>query len=250
MPPIDKNLIPATYYPQWISTTWSFEKYGFCSSTPSFREVYLRGKGDLVPQFTPGQYLFIEYNGIYYPFNGQNRWWAWKNQITTSTKSARIEANGLIKEIFDCNSGGTDSGNTSGGLPKLPSSIPSPTSNLIYSYFVLENLSRSKKIFAYYSGSQNFNYTFSTDTTSADPGSGFFRLNQGPEGTGGNEDTATEMYIDIKDNQEKEDIITYLTSLSSSLASTGTPATPYGELQLFISGSSRTLLDPQPEETP
>ena len=233
----EKDGIPATYYSEWISTTYSFSNYGFCSSTPTFRRVYLRGKGDIIPLFTPGQYLFVEYNGIYYPFNGQGRWWAWKNEITTSTKSAQILSNGKIEQIFDCTTGNVNTGNTSGGLPELPSSIPSPTSNLIYNYFVLENLSRSKKIFAYYSGSQNFNYTFSTTTTSEDPGSGFFRLNQGPEGTGGDETSATEMYIDIKDNQEKEDIITYLTSLSSSLAETGTPATPYGEVQLFISGS-------------
>jgi hypothetical protein len=226
-----------TYYPQWISTNSSGESYGFCGTTPSFKKVYLRGIGNVIPEFTPGQYLYVEYYGQYFPFDGGDKWWAWKNQITTSTKSARIAPNGKIESIFNCDGGGVDNGNPSGELPELPSSIPSPTSNLIYNYFVLENLSRSKKIFAYYSGSQNYNYTFSTDTTSADPGSGFFRLNQGPEGTGGNENDATEMYIDIKDNQEKEDIITYLTSLSSSLAETGTPATPYGEIQLFISGS-------------
>ena len=177
-------------------------------------------------------------------FNGGNKWWALAHNggspLIGASRALRIDSYGQIREVFICSD---DQDANVGDIiisdptPPSKSSIPSPTSNLIYNYFVLENLSRSKKIFAYYSGSQNFNYTFSTDTTSADPGSGFFKLNQGPEGTGGNEDAATELYIDIKDNQGEEDIITYLTSLSSSLAKTGTPADPYGEVQLFISGS-------------
>lgn len=179
-------------------------------------------------------------------FNGGNKWWALAHTpsafLIGASRALQISTTGVIIGVYNC---ATDSDNDGDDIiipdpiPPVPPSIPSPTSNLIYSYFVLENLSRSKKIFAYYSGSQNFNYTFSTTTSSADPGAGFFRLNSGSEGSDGttNENQSTEMYIDIKDNQGEEDIITYLTSLSSSLAKTGTPATPYGEVQLFISGS-------------
>ena len=180
------------------------------------------------------------------PFNGGNKWWALAHTagaiLTGASRALQIDTSGRIIGVYNCD---TDSDDDGGDIiipdptPPVPPSIPSPTSDLIYSYFVLENLSRSKKIFAYYSGSQNFNYTFSTTTSSADPGAGFFRLNSGSEGSDGttNENQSTEMYIDIKDNQGEEDIITYLTSLSSSLSATGTPATPYGEVQLFISGS-------------
>lgn len=179
-------------------------------------------------------------------FNGGNKWWALSHTggatLLGASRALRINSYGQIVGVFICNDDQDDDGDDiiiPDPIPPSKPTIPSPTSALIYNYFVLENLSRSKKIFAYYSGSQNFNYTFNTTTSSADPGAGFFRLNSGSEGSDGttNENQSTEMYIDIKNNQGEEDIITYLTSLSSSLAETNTPSTPYGEVQLFISGS-------------
>jgi hypothetical protein len=173
-------------------------------------------------------------------FAGNNKWYNLYEPGTSARKIVQITNSGRVNALHTCTRIPPPPPDpVEDPIPPIKSKIPSPVSDLIYEYFVLENLSRSKKIFAYYSGSQNFNYTFSTTTSSADPGAGFFRLNSGSEGSDGttNENQSTEMYIDIKDNQGEEDIITYLTSLSSSLSNAGTPETPYGEVQLYISGS-------------
>ena len=68
-------------------------------------------------------------------------------------------------------------------------------------YFALQNLSRSNKIFGFYSGSANFNYRFDYLTSSASPGAGDIRLNSGSllPGSTTNEVSATEIYLDEDD---------------------------------------------------
>jgi hypothetical protein len=180
-------------------------------------------------------------------FNGEGKWWPlFQNQsIGSEITVVKIGYDGTILEKYDCNTGTVvpDPEPIPDPTPPPPPVVPSPVTGLTYKYFVLENLSFSKKIFAYYSGSQNYDYTYSPTTSSADPGEGFFRLNSGSIGSGGDNDESetTEIFIDIKDNNGEEDIITYLTSLSASLAKTGTPATPYGEVQFVVSGSDKDL---------
>ena len=127
------------------------------------------------------------------------------------------------------------------GPTPTPTPTPSPTpippppfvDNLEYAWFTLRNLSYSKKIFGYYSGSANFDFNFNTSTSSADPGSGYLRLNSGSIGSGGttNENQAKEIYIDVKDSNGEEDIVSYLTSLAEI------PNAGNGSIQIEVSGS-------------
>lgn len=206
-----------------------------------------------VPGYSQNTYTTIGKGSIIYtdeqlsPLDGGDRWWGIsQNQTPTPSKAILVNDIGMVIEIYDCISGEIDDSNNNKVKPPITitvPTVPSPATSLIYEYFVLENLSRSKKIFAYYSGSQNFNYTFNTNTSSADPGASYFRLNKGSIGSGGgtNEEDSTEIYIDIKDNNNQEDIIYYLTALSSSVAPASTPSDPYGEVQIIISGSGEDL---------
>lgn len=207
--------------------------------------------------YTPGysqhSYSAIRKGSIIYTdeqlssLNGRNKWWGITiNSRSTPQKAILVDSIGIVREIYDCSSGVVDDSNdekVKDPIIIIKPTVPSPSTSLIYDYFVLENLSRSKKIFAYYSGSQDFNYTFNTNTSSADPGASYFRLNKGSIGSEGgtNEEDSTEIYIDIKDNNSQEDIIYYLTALSSSVAPASTPSDPYGEVQIIISGSGEDL---------
>ena len=104
-------------------------------------------------------------------------------------------------------------------------------------YFALQNLSRSNKIFGFYSGSANFNYRFDYLTSSVAPGAGDIRLNSGSllPGSTTNEVSATEIYLDEDDINNKESIISFLTQLDD-LNSKGT-------LRLEVSGSSSYFID-------
>jgi len=106
-------------------------------------------------------------------------------------------------------------------LPTVPATpVTPPNSNIEYAWFTVLNESYSRKVFGYYSGSADFRYSYSPITGSGEsgPSPGTIRLDSGSVGSG---DTTTEkqskfLYIDVKDSGSQEDIISYLTNLSTS----------------------------------
>ena len=103
-------------------------------------------------------------------------------------------------------------------------------------YFALQNLSKSDKIFGYYSGSAIFNYKFDYLTQSAAPGAGDVRLNTGKlyTSSNANEVAASQIYIDEDDVNNRESVIGYLTKLDD--------LSPKGTVKLEVSGSSSYYL--------
>ena len=119
--------------------------------------------------------------------------------------------------------------------PTVPATeVTPPNSNIIYNWFSIQNESYSKKIFGYYSGSADFSYNYSPITGSGESGPvpGNFRLDSGSIGSGGstNEVDSKFLYIDVKDSGSEEDIISYLTNLSTSPSP--------GNVRLEVFGSS------------
>ena len=103
-------------------------------------------------------------------------------------------------------------------------------------YFALQNLSKSDKIFGYYSGSATFDYKFDYLTQSAAPGAGDIRLNTGKlyTSSNANEVAASQIYIDKDDISSKESVISYLTKLDD--------LSDKGQIKLEVSGSSSYYL--------
>ena len=106
-------------------------------------------------------------------------------------------------------------------IPTVPAPPVTPfDSNIIYNWFSIQNESYSKKIFGYYSGSADFSYNYSPTTGSGESGPvpGNFRLDSGSVGSGNTTDEVDSkfLYIDVKDSGSEEDIISYLTNLSTS----------------------------------
>ena len=119
--------------------------------------------------------------------------------------------------------------------PTVPATeVTPPNSNIIYNWFSIQNESYSKKIFGYYSGSADFSYNYSPITGSGESGPvpGNFRLDSGSIGSGGstNEVDSKFLYIDVQDSGSEEDIISYLTNLSTSPSP--------GNVRLEVFGSS------------
>ena len=124
--------------------------------------------------------------------------------------------------------------------PTIPAPpITPPNSNIEYAWFTVLNESYSRKVFGYYSGSADFKYSYSPITGSGEsgPSPGTIRLDSGSIGSG---DTTSEnqskfLYIDVKDSTNQEDIISYLTNLSTSPSQ--------GKVRLEVFGSSSYHLE-------
>jgi len=125
-------------------------------------------------------------------------------------------------------------------LPTVPATpVTPPNSNIEYAWFTVLNESYSRKVFGYYSGSADFRYSYSPITGSGEsgPSPGTIRLDSGSVGSG---DTTTEkqskfLYIDVKDSGSQEDIISYLTNLSTSPSP--------GKVRIEVFGSSSYHLE-------
>ena len=104
------------------------------------------------------------------------------------------------------------------------------------SYFALQNLSNSDKIFGYYSGSATFDYNFNYETGSNNLSDYDIRLDSGSLGSGGatNESDANFIYLDDKTLDQGESIISYLTKLDD--------LTNKGKVKIEVSGSSSYYL--------
>ena len=80
-------------------------------------------------------------------------------------------------------------------------------------YFLLRNLSNSKKFFGYYSGSESKEYTYSPVTQSIGLGTAQVRLNAGGEDNSTNEVNSNIIYINSTDLNSERDLVNYLTRL-------------------------------------
>ena len=106
----------------------------------------------------------------------------------------------------------------------IPVSVTPPNSEIQYHYYTILNESYSKKIFGYYSGSASYPYLFNAEQTGSgegngDPTSGFIYLDKGTIGSDNttNEDDSTKLVIDVQSSSSKENIVNYLSTLSSSI---------------------------------
>jgi hypothetical protein len=99
-------------------------------------------------------------------------------------------------------------------------------------YFALQNLSNSKKIFGYYSGSATFDYNFDYNTGSNNLSTYDVILNSGSLGSGGttNESQTDFIYLDDKTLNQGESVISYLTKLDD--------LNNKGQIKIEVSGSS------------
>ena len=103
-------------------------------------------------------------------------------------------------------------------------------------YFALQNLSNSKKIFGYYSGSATFDYNFDYNTGSNNLSTYDVILNSGSLGSGGttNESQTDFIYLDDKTLNQGESVISYLTKLDD--------LNNKGQIKIEVSGSSSYYL--------
>ena len=99
-------------------------------------------------------------------------------------------------------------------------------------YFALQNLSRSNKIFGFYSGSATFDYNFNYNTGSNNLSTYDIILNSGSLGSGGttNESQTDFIYLDDKTLNQGESVISYLTKLDD--------LNNKGQIKIEVSGSS------------
>ena len=191
-------------------------------------------------QIGPGKrFRNTQYPYSYY--NGQNKYWGLGPIISLTNTPAQwvlVATNGMIIGMGACANQPTPTPTPTPTPKPTPTTtltpVTPPGSVLQYCYYSVVNESYSKKIFAYYSGSQDFDYKFNYITGSNDPTVGEIRLDSGSIGSGGgtNEKDARFIAIDIQDTGSQEDIVSYLTSLKAAGSSC------YGKLRIEVANSS------------